>query len=281
MDFGKGFLRHHHGEDGSARGDVPRALPDAVGGGHAGARVSLGRAHGRACLQGPAGIQELRSLGGQAPCLFTRAEHPGQDIPQLPAELLLRHQPVELLYHPGVEVTGLGIDWEHAGGLAHAQHLFPRQPPVDVSGQGGKERHVLHMLLPVQDGLIEVGDAPSLGNVEIEFLQQLPAGLPGHGIAPGPEGHQQLTRRVKGHIAVHHTRKAKGSQLFQPHPVFRLHVLRKAPVAALQALPDVFQAVSPDIVLQAVLPVPVPLRHRLMALVHQHGLDPGGAEFQA
>ena len=59
-----------------------------------------------------------------------------------------------------------------------------------------------------------MGDAPSLGDVEIEYGKQLFARLLRHGIAPGAEGNQELPCPVKGHVAVHHARDVKDVAFF-------------------------------------------------------------------
>ena len=65
---------------------------------------------------------------------------------------------------------------------------------MDVARQGGEKGDVAHMLLPVEDGLVQMGNAPALGNVEVEPLAQILGGLPGGGVAPGAEGGQQRRR---------------------------------------------------------------------------------------
>ena len=272
------LLRNHHGKNGGSGGNIARAHPDAVGGHHTGSGVSLGRAHGNTCLKDSGRIQKLCSLFRQRSGLFSGTEHPGQNLLQLPGISHIRRQLSELIHHPPVIIPGRGIDGKHAGGLSHAQHLLSGQLPVNISRQGGQKRNILYMLLSLQHSLIQMGDAPPLGNIEMKHRRQLSAGLLRHGISPGAEGRKQTALPVKGHIAVHHagkTHTANGSKL---HTVFLLHFPGQLPIAALESLPDVLQTVGPDAVFQPVLPVMVSHGNRLMTFIHQHGLDPGGTK---
>ena len=54
------------------------------------------------------------------------------------------------------------------------------------------------MLLAVQNRLIQMCDAPALGNVEAEYLGQLGSRPAGGGVAPGTECRQLTPIAVKG-----------------------------------------------------------------------------------
>ena len=122
-------------------------------------------------------------------------------------------------------------------------------------------------------------NAPSLGNVEVKYRNQLLAGLLRHGVSPGPERHQKVSGRIKRHIAVHHSAESQRAQSGQLLTVFCFHIVRQALVAALQAFPDVFQTVGPDVVLQTVLPVVGSHGNGSMALIYQYRFDSGGTKF--
>ena len=77
----------------------------------------------------------------------------------------------ELLNHRCVVVLGLRMNRQHARSVAYAEHLLARQLPVDIAGQCGQELDVFHVLLFVEHALVEVGDAPTQGNVEVEALR--------------------------------------------------------------------------------------------------------------
>ena len=129
-----------------------------------------------------------------------------------------------------------------------------------------------HVGLTVQNGLIQVGDAPPLGHVELEQLGELLRRVGGDGVLPGAEGHQQVPVLVKGQIAVHHAGDAGGGQAFP--------VLQLAEYLA-QALPGVRQVIGPDAVVIGALPLKVPGLHGGKALVDDHALDAGGAQLHA
>ena len=137
------------------------------------------------------------------------------------------------------------------------------------------------MLFPVQDGLVQMGHAPPLGNVVTEQLGEFLGRRAGNIVAPGAEGGQQLPLPVKGHIAVHHTADAQGRQLFQGHPVFLLDPLGQVSITALKPLPHLRQAVGPDAIHQMVFPVKAALGQDLPFPVDQHRLDAGGAQLDA
>ena len=65
------------------------------------------------------------------------------------------------------------VDGEHAGGLADADGVFTGEHIVDIARQRGDVGDAADVLLAVQDGLIQVGDAPTLGDIEAERLRQL------------------------------------------------------------------------------------------------------------
>ena len=96
----------------------------------------------------------------------------------------------------------------HAGRFADAQHLFPGKLPVHIALQRGQIADILYMLLLIQNRLVQMGDAPSLGNIEFKQLCQLYRSLLRNGISPGTEGHHQLSRLIKGHVAMHHGAEA-------------------------------------------------------------------------
>ena len=126
-----------------------------------------------------------------------------------------------------------------------------------------------------------MGNAPSLGNIELEHRNQFSARLPRHGIAPGAERSQQFARCVKWHISVHHARKSHGSQLCNLHTILLPHILRKTLITALKSLPYIFQAIGPDVIFQSILPVPGTHGNGLMIFIHQHCLNAGRTKFQS
>ena len=155
------------------------------------------------------------------------------------------------------------------------------QLPVHIACQRGKKVQLGQMLFFVQHSLVQVGNAPALGDVEAERRSQLLGRCAGDGVAPGAERHQQFAVGIKGQVAVHHGGNANAAHLGQGAAVFLLYIGGKGGVSTLQALPDLFQWVGPDAVVQLVFPGIIPLCQRGMLRADQHCLDAGRAEFDA
>ena len=124
-----------------------------------------------------------------------------------------------------------------------------------------------------------MGDAPSLGDIEVKYRNQLLAGFFRHRISPGTERYQKFTFCIKRHIAVHHATESQCSQSSQLFTVFCLHIVCQALVTPLQSFPDVFQAIGPNIVLQTVLPVVSSHGNGGVASIYQYRFDSGRTEF--
>ena len=73
-----------------------------------------------------------------------------------------------------------------------------------IAGQCGQVLDVLHVLVVLEDALIQVRDTPAQGDVIVEQLRQLGGSLTRVGVTPCTERHQNLLLLVEGHIAVHH-----------------------------------------------------------------------------
>lgn len=57
------------------------------------------------------------------------------------------------------------IDREHTGGISYAQYLLAGYLPVDKTCKGGQVIDGWNVLFIIQDGLVEVGDAPTQRDV--------------------------------------------------------------------------------------------------------------------
>ena len=134
------------------------------------------------------------------------------------------------------------------------------------------------MIFSAQNSLIQMCNAPSLGNVEIKYRDQLLAGFGCLCISPGTERHQKFSGCIERHIAVHHSAESQRAQGGQLLTVFCLYIVCQALVASLQAFPDIFQAVGPDVVLQTVLPVVGSHGDGCVALIYQYRFDSGGTK---
>ena len=146
---------------------------------------------------------------------------------------------------------------------------------MGIASQGGEVAHLGQVVFLVQDGLIQVAQAPALGHIELEQLGQLLGSLGGHGIAPGAEGNQQVHIGIKGQIAVHHGADAHGADLGQGDAILFLHVLLHVLIAVHQAMLDHLFAVGPHAVQQLVFPGVGAGSQGLEIGADQHGLDAG------
>ena len=151
---------------------------------------------------------------------------------------------------------------------------------MDVPRQRGKKVQPGQVLLPVENGLIQMGHAPPLGNVEAQERGQLLGRRTGDGVAPGAEGHQQVPRPVKGQVAVHHGGDADAAHGGQRQAEFALHIGGQRRIGGLQPVENFLLRIGPDPVIQLVLPGKIPLGQRGEIRPDEHRLDAGGAKFQ-
>src|SRR5664279_6174365 len=150
---------------------------------------------------------------------------------------------------------------------------------MDIARQRGLELDVANVRLFVQDGLVQVGDAPALGNTELEQCGQLLCCLGRGRVSPGSERDEQLPLFVERKITVHHGREAYGADGFEWDVVFGLNVATKLPEALLQPSPDVLEMVCPDAAFEPVFPVVASRGDWRMIRADQDGLDSRGAKF--
>ena len=260
---------------------LPDREPDGVGGDHAGARVTLGRAQGDAGRERARRVEQAGALRCQIAGRGARGQDGGQDVAQRPAEVPRRDQRIERRHPGGIPVPGDRVDGEHAGRLVQAHHVLAGEPPVDVRGQRLEMGQLRQVRLAVEDGLVEVGDAPALRHREVQERRQLGAGGAGDVVAPRAERDQQVATGVEGDVAVHHPADAEGGDGPQLRAVAGAHVLDERRVAGREALPDVRHVVRPDAVPQLVLPRVRAGRQRGGVGGDQGGLDPGRPELDA
>ena len=137
------------------------------------------------------------------------------------------------------------------------------------------------MLFPVQDRLVKMGDAPSLGDVVLEQLGELFGSFSRDIVSPGAERHQEIVILVKCHISVHHPADSQRFQAGQCDAVALFYVLCQIAVASLKPFPDLIQGIGPDAVHIAVLPIIAPGSQGLVVLPDQDCLDPGRTKLDA
>ena len=249
------LLEHDHRERRRAGGDVARAWQHGVGGRHACSGVALWRAEHGAGLEVTRDVEPRGAFGRERAGLLAGHEDARQDVCELPRIVARSHEGVELVDHL-LRVASLGgVDGEHTGGVAHAEHLLARELPVDVSGERREVCDLRDVGLVIEDCLIEVGDAPAQGYVEDEELRELLGGTGRVGVAPGAEGHEYGAVGAEGHIAVHHGADADGRQTLDLHVVVGAHVVAQTCVAVLEAIPDGLGAVGPEPVDELVFPL--------------------------
>ena len=280
MDRHKRSIQHIHGKGRGAYGDIASAGPHRIGGHHACACVTLRGRAGGSRLQGTRGVQQLCSLRGDMACLHACRLHLRQQLRQTPIKTADLRQLLELQDHFRIIAPGGNINGEHARGIAYPQDLLPRELPVHIACQGSKEGNLRHLRLPVQDSLIEVGNAPALGNIEAKQRPELPCRLPGDVVPPGAELGQLLTFLVKGQIAMHHGADAEAAKLRQLHAVLLFHLCRQATVTGLDSLPDLIQRICPNTIYQLIFPAKAALSQDFGLPVHQHRLDIGRSQLQ-
>ena len=261
-----------HREGRRADRDVARALAHGVCRDHASAGITLRRCHQRARLQLARRVEQpcafLRQLAGS----LAGAQRLRQDVGQLPRIALDLVEAAKRFHHRSVV---------RARGIADAEHLLTAELPVHIAGQRRQKRDILDMLFPIEDGLIEMRDAPALRDVEAEELRELGSGLTRDVVAPGPERSELFARLVERQVAVHHGTDANGADCLDLHVVAALHISRQAVERVLDAEPDLCEVVRPDAVLQLILPAVARRSQRLARFIDQNHLYVRRTELEA
>ena len=273
--YAQRFFRDDHRKIARAGRNVAGADADGVRRGHAGARVALAGGEGNAALQRAGGVKEERTALGERARPYAGRHNLRQDLAQLDSREL-----AEFCKHRLIIVARRAVDREHAGGLANAHQLFAGEQEMEIARERRKIGDPAHVLLAVQDRLIEVGDAPALGDIEIKERRQLFGGLAGDRVAPGAELGELIALAVKGKIAVHHrgdADRADGRKLKIELP---LHVAAQRGKAVLHTDAHVLKRIGPDPVDQTVFPLPVAGSDGNVLLIDQNSLDTGRAELE-
>ena len=271
----QGLVRNDHGKVRGARADVARAHAHGVCRRHARARVALARRYGDTGLEHAGRVEEQSPLLRQPTGVRSRGQYLRENGAKIHAG-----ERIEFADHILVVIQLFAVDGEHAAGFAHPHDVFAGQFPMDISGKGRQGVDVLNMLLPVEDRLIEVRDAPALRDIESEELCQLFGGRSGDRVAPGAEFRQLLSAFVKGQIAVHHGRDADGSHGRQFNAEFCLYVVFQSRKAGADTGVYVFHGIGPYSVDKPVLPLVIAGRDGDMALIDQHRFDACAPQFK-
>ena len=277
---GERAFQHRHGKHAGARRNIARAHAHAVGGGHARARVPLRRAQRHTGAQHAGGIQQTRALRCQRARVRAGAKHPGQNIRKAVRHTFLRQKRVKCFFHSRVVTACRAVNGEHARRFAHAQHPFPRQPPVHIARQRGQVCNVPRMGLAVQYRLVQMRNAPPLWNVERKPLRQQRRGAFCCRVAPGAEGCKLRAVPRKGQVSVHHTGNTHCAHGMQRRAVPLLNLPGQPGKCILHARPYVIQGIGPVSVLQTVFPIVRTAGQHSMLRPNEHRFDARRAKLQ-
>src|SRR5271169_1939490 len=95
----------------------------------------------------------------------------------------------------------------------------------------------------VQYRLIEVSDAPTMGNVKLEQFSEFLCCLGGRGVSPRTKRDQEISVLIECHITVHHGAEADGTNSPQRNVVILQNLLAQLPITLLQACPNIFEEI--------------------------------------
>ena len=156
---------------------------------------------------------------------------------------------------------------------------------MDESRECREVRDARDMRFVSKDRLIEMSDAPSLGDIESECIGQLIGGFFRDRVSPCPERNEETAFGIECHISVHHGAYADGTDSGERLAEPGLIVVLEISVTVLKTVSDRVERVGPDLsavfVDQFVLPCVGALCDDLAALVRHYRLDPGGTEFDS
>src|SRR5919198_658117 len=144
---------------------------------------------------------------------------------------------------------------------------------MDIACQRGEMADILDMGFLVQYRLVEMGNAPTLGNVELEHIGEFLCCLCGDRVSPCAKRDEQISIRIECHIAVHHGAETDGANGLDRGVVLRNNLVAELPIAFLQACPNILETVCPDAVFESVFPLMASRCDRRMILTDQHRLD--------
>src|SRR5215469_16227638 len=111
---------------------------------------------------------------------------------------------------------------------------------MDIACQGGLIADILDMGFLVQYRLIEVGNAPTKRNVELEQLSECCGSPRGRRVPPGTKRGEQISVLIECQITVHHGTEANGASSPQGSVVSIGNLPAELPITLLQACPDIF-----------------------------------------
>ena len=104
---------------------------------------------------------------------------------------------------------------------------------MDIGCQGTLVADVFDMGFLIQYRLIEVGNAPTMGNVKLEQFSEGRGSLRGRGVSPCAKRNEQISVLIECHMAVHHGAETDGTNRLQRSVVFLENLLAKLPITFL------------------------------------------------
>src|SRR5436305_129603 len=114
---------------------------------------------------------------------------------------------------------------------------------MDIACKRGEMADILDMRFLVQYRLVEMGNAPALGNIELEQIRELVCCLGSDRVSPCAKRDEQISVRIEGQIAVHHGAEADRANARDRGVVLRSHLVAELPIAFLQTCPNILKAV--------------------------------------
>src|SRR5690349_5106744 len=108
--------------------------------------------------------------------------------------------------------------------------------------------NILDMGFFVQYGLVEMGNAPTLGNVELEQIREFLCCLCGDRVSPCTKRDEQISVGIEWHIAVHHSAETDRANGQDRGVVPRNNLVAELPIAFPQAGPNILETVCPGAV---------------------------------
>ena len=155
------------------------------------------------------------------------------------------HQFIKLLDHRGIIGLGSWVNRYHTGSVTNTQNKMTCYLPMDISCEGCEELDVLHMLLVVEDALIQMTDTPTERDIVVEELTKFCGSLCRIGVTPCTERNQNLLRLIKCHISMHHSRKSNTRQGLYLTAILVKDSFAEVGITVLKTIPYCLSRVSP------------------------------------
>src|SRR5690606_31992454 len=109
-------------------------------------------------------IENLRALDRQVSGVFADRHDTGQYFLESPGEAAVGNVPIEGLQHPRVVLPGLRVHGKDARSVPDTEAPRTGEFPVHEAGESRDVCDSRQVRFAVQDGLVEMRDAPALGN---------------------------------------------------------------------------------------------------------------------